>query len=151
MGYRADELFCITSLSSGFIDGNINIFPFPTGKSPYLLFTNRHEIRRIHLLKSEYTQVVPTLKNAVALDVDVSTNKMFWCDLYHQKIYRYTHIQHAHTMTSYIYFLNYLFNPIRYCYTELKTHCVTNALDFAGSFCLIDRKMIYNCIFQCNY
>uniref|UniRef100_A0A669E781 Low density lipoprotein receptor-related protein 8, apolipoprotein e receptor n=1 Tax=Oreochromis niloticus TaxID=8128 RepID=A0A669E781_ORENI len=57
------------------------------GKSPYLLFTNRHEIRRIHLLKSEYTQVVPTLKNAVALDVDVSTNKMFWCDLYHQKIY----------------------------------------------------------------
>lgn len=53
------------------------------------MFTNRHEIRRIDLLKSEYTQVVPTLKNAVALDVDVSTNKMFWCDLYHQKIYRY--------------------------------------------------------------
>uniref|UniRef100_A0A8C2ZHE9 Low density lipoprotein receptor-related protein 8, apolipoprotein e receptor n=1 Tax=Cyclopterus lumpus TaxID=8103 RepID=A0A8C2ZHE9_CYCLU len=59
------------------------------GKSPYLMFTNRHEIRRIDLLKSEYTQVVPTLKNAVALDVDVSTNKMFWCDLYHRKIYRY--------------------------------------------------------------
>uniref|UniRef100_A0A8C2ZGA5 Low density lipoprotein receptor-related protein 8, apolipoprotein e receptor n=2 Tax=Percomorphaceae TaxID=1489872 RepID=A0A8C2ZGA5_CYCLU len=61
------------------------------GKSPYLMFTNRHEIRRIDLLKSEYTQVVPTLKNAVALDVDVSTNKMFWCDLYHRKIYRYAH------------------------------------------------------------
>ncbi|KAM9357669.1 low-density lipoprotein receptor-related protein 8 [Symphorus nematophorus] len=57
------------------------------GKSPYLMFTNRHEIRRIDLLKSEYAQVVPTLKNAVALDVDVSTNKMFWCDLYHRKIY----------------------------------------------------------------
>lgn len=55
------------------------------------MFTNRHEIRRIDLLKSEYAQVVPTLKNAVALDVDVSTNKMFWCDLYHRKIYRYTH------------------------------------------------------------
>lgn len=54
------------------------------------MFTNRHEIRRIDLLKSEYTQVVPTLKNAVALDVDVSTNKMFWCDLYHRKIYRYS-------------------------------------------------------------
>lgn len=58
------------------------------GKSPYLMFTNRHEIRRIDLLKSDYSQVVPTLKNAVALDVDVSTNKMFWCDLYHRKIYR---------------------------------------------------------------
>uniref|UniRef100_A0A8C5F080 Low-density lipoprotein receptor-related protein 8-like n=1 Tax=Gouania willdenowi TaxID=441366 RepID=A0A8C5F080_GOUWI len=57
------------------------------GKSPYLMFTNRHEIRRIDLLKSEYTQVVPTLKNAVALDIDVSTNKMFWCDLFHRKIY----------------------------------------------------------------
>uniref|UniRef100_A0A8C7ZRZ4 Low density lipoprotein receptor-related protein 8, apolipoprotein e receptor n=1 Tax=Oryzias sinensis TaxID=183150 RepID=A0A8C7ZRZ4_9TELE len=57
------------------------------GNSPYLMFTNRHEIRRIDLLRSEYTQVVPTLKNAVALDVDVSTNKMFWCDLYHRKIY----------------------------------------------------------------
>ncbi len=67
------------------------LFPAPSGKSPYLMFTNRHEIRRIDLLKSEYAQVVPTLKNAVALDVDVSTNKMFWCDLYHRKIYRYRH------------------------------------------------------------
>uniref|UniRef100_A0A672MYF6 Low-density lipoprotein receptor-related protein 8-like n=1 Tax=Sinocyclocheilus grahami TaxID=75366 RepID=A0A672MYF6_SINGR len=57
------------------------------GKSPYLMFTNRHEIRRIDLLKKDYTQVVPTLKNAVALDVDVTTNKMYWCDLYHRKIF----------------------------------------------------------------
>lgn len=73
-------------------DRDMIVFSAPTGKSPYLMFTNRHEIRRIDLLKSEYTQVVPTLKNAVALDVDVSINKMFWCDLYHRKIYRYTHI-----------------------------------------------------------
>ncbi|XP_059416188.1 low-density lipoprotein receptor-related protein 8-like isoform X6 [Carassius carassius] len=57
------------------------------GKSPYLMFTNRHEIRRIDLLKKDYTQVVPILKNAVALDVDVTTNKMYWCDLYHRKIF----------------------------------------------------------------
>uniref|UniRef100_A0A3B3SQG6 Low density lipoprotein receptor-related protein 8, apolipoprotein e receptor n=1 Tax=Paramormyrops kingsleyae TaxID=1676925 RepID=A0A3B3SQG6_9TELE len=57
------------------------------GKSPYLIFTNRHEIRRIDLIKRDYTQVVPTLKNAVALDVDVATNKMYWCDLFHRKIY----------------------------------------------------------------
>ncbi len=66
-------------------------FTFPLiGKSPYLMFTNRHEIRRIDLVKKDYTQVVPTLKNAVALDVDVTTNKMYWCDLYHRKIFRYT-------------------------------------------------------------
>jgi len=60
------------------------------------LFTNRHEIRRIDLVKKDYTQVVPTLKNAVALDVDVTTNKMYWCDLYHRKIFRY--IQHYSTV-----------------------------------------------------
>ncbi|XP_064194517.1 low-density lipoprotein receptor-related protein 8-like isoform X1 [Anguilla rostrata] len=57
------------------------------GKSPYLMFTNRHEIRRIDLMKRDYTLVVPMLKNAVALDVDVSTNKIYWTDLFHRKIY----------------------------------------------------------------
>ncbi|TSL47700.1 Low-density lipoprotein receptor-related protein 8 [Bagarius yarrelli] len=57
------------------------------GKSPYLLFTNRHEIRRIDLVKREYTQVVPTQKNAVAVDVDVASNRMFWCDRFYRKIY----------------------------------------------------------------
>ncbi|TSL22046.1 Low-density lipoprotein receptor-related protein 8 [Bagarius yarrelli] len=57
------------------------------GQSPYLMFTNRHEIRRIDLLKRDYTQVAPTLKNAVALDVDVNTNKMYWCDLFYRKIF----------------------------------------------------------------
>lgn len=58
------------------------------GKSPYLMFTNRHEIRRIDLVKRDYTQVVPTQKNAVALDVDVASNRMFWCDRFHRRIYR---------------------------------------------------------------
>lgn len=58
------------------------------GKSPYLLFTNRHEIRRIDLAKREYSQVVSTQKNAVALDLDVANNRVFWCDRFHRKIYR---------------------------------------------------------------
>lgn len=52
------------------------------------MFTNRHEIRRIDLVKRDYTQVVPTQKNAVALDVDVASNRMFWCDRFHRRIYR---------------------------------------------------------------
>lgn len=59
------------------------------GKSPYLLFTNRHEIRRIDLVKRDYSQVVSTQKNAVALDLDVANNRIFWCDRFHRKIYRY--------------------------------------------------------------
>ncbi|TNN81512.1 Low-density lipoprotein receptor-related protein 8 [Liparis tanakae] len=47
------------------------------GKSPYLLFTNRHEIRRIDLVKRDYSQVVSTQKNAVALDLDVANNRVF--------------------------------------------------------------------------
>uniref|UniRef100_A0A3P8VST6 LDL receptor related protein 8 n=1 Tax=Cynoglossus semilaevis TaxID=244447 RepID=A0A3P8VST6_CYNSE len=58
------------------------------GKSPYLLFTNRHEIRRIDLVKREYSQVVSTQKNAVALDLDMANNRVFWCDRFYRKIYR---------------------------------------------------------------
>ncbi|XP_056452099.1 low-density lipoprotein receptor-related protein 8-like [Gadus chalcogrammus] len=57
------------------------------GKSAYLLVTNRHEIRRIDPVKREYTQVVSTQKNAVALDVDVANNRIFWSDRFHRKIY----------------------------------------------------------------
>ncbi|XP_036409805.1 low-density lipoprotein receptor-related protein 8-like [Megalops cyprinoides] len=57
------------------------------GKSPYLMFTNRHEIRRIDPVKRDYTLVVPTLKHAVALDVDVNANKIYWTDIFHRKIY----------------------------------------------------------------
>uniref|UniRef100_A0A8C7ZGK0 LDL receptor related protein 8 n=1 Tax=Oryzias sinensis TaxID=183150 RepID=A0A8C7ZGK0_9TELE len=57
------------------------------GKSPYLLFTNRHEIRRIDLVKRDYSQVVSAQRNAVALDLDVANNRVFWCDRFHRKIY----------------------------------------------------------------
>ncbi|XP_060087823.1 low-density lipoprotein receptor-related protein 8 isoform X2 [Heteronotia binoei] len=57
------------------------------GKSPYLVFTNRHEIRKIDLVKKDYSRVIPMLKNVVALDVEVATNRIFWCDLFYRKIY----------------------------------------------------------------
>nr|XP_033773060.1 low-density lipoprotein receptor-related protein 8 isoform X1 [Geotrypetes seraphini] len=57
------------------------------GRSPYLLFTNRHEVRKIDLVKRDYSRVVPMMKNVVALDVEVTTNKIYWCDLFYKTIY----------------------------------------------------------------
>uniref|UniRef100_A0A3P8RVT7 EGF-like domain-containing protein n=1 Tax=Amphiprion percula TaxID=161767 RepID=A0A3P8RVT7_AMPPE len=61
-----------------------------TCKAPFIIFSNRHEIRRIDLHKGEFSVLVPGLRNTIALDFHLNQSTLYWTDVVEDKIYPLT-------------------------------------------------------------
>ncbi|CAL8273600.1 unnamed protein product [Gadus morhua 'NCC'] len=58
-----------------------------SGIVPYLFFTNKHDVRKMAVDRTDYVRLMSGLKNVVALDLDIPSNTLFWSDLSLKKIY----------------------------------------------------------------
>lgn len=70
-----------------------------TGSGAFLLFSTRHEVRKMELGSRTYTALIRRQKNVVALDVDVHNNTIFWSDMSLKKIYSAAAADPAHPST----------------------------------------------------
>ena len=59
-----------------------------TGEPGYLIFANRQDIRRILFDSSDYTELIPGQRGAIALDYDFDTGYIFWTDVINETINR---------------------------------------------------------------
>ncbi|XP_015227134.1 PREDICTED: low-density lipoprotein receptor-like [Cyprinodon variegatus] len=58
-----------------------------SGTVATLFFTTKHEVRELAVDHSEYVRLIPELKNAMALDLDMPNKRIFWSDLSRKKIF----------------------------------------------------------------
>ncbi|XP_077997711.1 prolow-density lipoprotein receptor-related protein 1-like [Glandiceps talaboti] len=56
--------------------------------TPYLIFSNRHELRRINVRTQEFSSLITNLRNSIALDFHYELGYLFWTDVVDDKIYR---------------------------------------------------------------
>ncbi|XP_073707444.1 low-density lipoprotein receptor [Garra rufa] len=70
-----------------------------TGSGAFLLFSTRHEVRKMALGSRTYTALIRRQKNVVALDVDVHNDRIFWSDVSLKKIYSAAAADPAHYST----------------------------------------------------
>ncbi|XP_049327868.1 low-density lipoprotein receptor-related protein 1 isoform X3 [Astyanax mexicanus] len=68
---------------------------------PFIIFSNRHEIRRIDLHKGEFSVLVPGLRNTIALDFHLNDSALYWTDVVEDKIYRGKLSENGAALTSF--------------------------------------------------
>lgn len=64
----------------------LNLFSDPF--EAFIIFSIRHEIRRIDLHKRDYSLLVPGLRNTIALDFHFNQSLLYWTDVVEDRIYR---------------------------------------------------------------
>lgn len=69
------------------MDPATNTCKAESGKVATLFFTTQHEVRELTVDRSEYVRLIPELKNAMALDLDMPNKRIFWSDLSLKKIF----------------------------------------------------------------
>uniref|UniRef100_A0A8C2EPV9 Low density lipoprotein receptor-related protein 1Aa n=1 Tax=Cyprinus carpio TaxID=7962 RepID=A0A8C2EPV9_CYPCA len=68
---------------------------------PFIIFSNRHEIRRIDLHKGDFSVLVPGLRNTIALDFHLNESSLYWTDVVEDKIYRGKLSENGAALTSF--------------------------------------------------
>ncbi|XP_012705945.2 low-density lipoprotein receptor [Fundulus heteroclitus] len=69
------------------IDPVSNTCKAESGTVATLFFTTKHEVRELAVDRSEYVQLIPELKNALALDLDMLQKRIYWSDRSLKKIF----------------------------------------------------------------
>ncbi|KAJ6665385.1 hypothetical protein lerEdw1_003225 [Lerista edwardsae] len=67
-----------------YLSSDNKTYPFEA----FIIFSIRHEIRKIDLQKRDYSLLVPGLRNTIALDFHFNQSLLYWTDVVEDKIYR---------------------------------------------------------------
>lgn len=85
---KAQPCWCGVTYVKRYILIVISFFCILDPFKPFIIFSNRHEIRRIDLNKGDYSVLVPGLRNTIALDFHLNQSTLYWTDVVEDKIYR---------------------------------------------------------------
>lgn len=64
------------------------ILCFMLGGEPVMIFSNKHDLRQIHLFTGRYRPLLEDVNSAVAVDYDLEARTLYWSDVTSENISR---------------------------------------------------------------